>query len=60
MLILSRIRYNKLVSVLYGFRILVGKISALNVKIDNRTGGSGVTLPKLTAYGMYGLGLAPS
>jgi len=46
--------------VLYGFRILVGKISALNVKIDNRTGGSGVTLPKLTTYVMYRSGLAPS
>jgi len=35
-------------------------MSALNVAIDNRTGGSGVTLPKLAAYMMYGLGLAIS
>ena len=35
-------------------------MSALNVKIDNRAGGSGTTLPKLTAYVMYGLGLALS
>ena len=55
-----RIRYNKLASELLGFRILVRKKSALNVKIDNRAGVSGATLPKLTAYVMYGLGLALS
>jgi len=32
-------------------------MSALHVKIDNRTWGSGATPPKLTAYMMYGLGL---
>jgi len=35
-------------------------MSTLNVKIDNRARGSGATLPKLTAYVMYGLGLALS
>jgi len=35
-------------------------MSALNVTIDNRAGGSGATPPKLTAYVMYGLGLALS
>jgi len=35
-------------------------MSALNVKIDNLAGGSGTTLSKLTAYVMYGLGLALS
>jgi len=35
-------------------------MSALNVKIDNRARGSGATRPKLTAYKMYGLGLALS
>jgi len=35
-------------------------MSALNVEIDNRAEGSGGTLPKLTAYVMYGLGLALS
>jgi len=35
-------------------------MSALNVAIDNRTGGSGATLLKLAAYMMYGLGLAIS
>ena len=58
--ILSRIRYNKLVSELLGFRILVRKMSALNIKIDNRAGGSGATAPTLTAYMMYRLGLALS
>jgi len=60
LIILSRIRYNKLVSELSGFRILVRKMSALNVKIDNRAEGSGVTAPKLAAYMMYALGLAHS
>jgi len=32
----------------------------LNVKIGNLAGGSGATSPKLTAYVMYGLGLALS
>jgi len=58
--VLSHIRNKKLVSELLGFRILVRKLSALNVKIYNRTRGSGVTLPKLTAHLMYGLGLALS
>jgi len=35
-------------------------MSALNVKIENSAGGSGTTLTKLTAYVMYGLGLALS
>ena len=35
-------------------------MSALNVKIDNYVGGSGATLPILTAYVMYGLALALS
>jgi len=35
-------------------------MSTLNVKIDNRARGSGATPVKLTAYVMYGLGLAPS
>jgi len=35
-------------------------MSALNVKIGNLAGGSGATPPKLTAYLMYGLGLALS
>ena len=60
LLIPSRIRYNKSVSELWGFQILVRKMSALNVKIDNRAGGLGVTLQKLTAYVMYGLKLALS
>ena len=55
--ILSRIRYYTLVSELWGFQILAGKMSALHVKIDNRTRGSGATPLKLTAYMMYGLGL---
>jgi len=58
--VLSHIRHNKLVSELSGFRILLRKMSALNVKIYNRAGGSGATLPELTAYVMYGLGLALS
>ena len=58
--VLSHISYNKLVSELSGFRILVRQMSALNVKIDSRAGGSGATTPKLTAYVMYGLGLALS
>jgi len=58
--ILSRIRYNKLVSELLGFRVLVTKVAALNLKIDNRAGGSWTTLPKLTVYVMYGLGFALS
>ena len=58
--LLSRIRYNKLASELLDFRILLRKMSALNVKIDNRAGGSGATAPKLVAYMMYGLGLALS
>jgi len=33
---------------------------ALNEKIDNRARGSGATPVKLTAYVIYGLGLAPS
>jgi len=57
---LSHIRYNKLASELSGFRILVRKMSALKVKIDNRTGGSQATLLKLTAYVTYGLVLALS
>jgi len=35
-------------------------MSALNEKIDNRPRGSGATPVKLTAYVMYGLGLAAS
>jgi len=35
-------------------------MSALNVKIDNRSGGSGATAPTLTVHVMYGLGLALS
>jgi len=35
-------------------------MSALNVKTDNRAGGLGVTRMKLTAYVMYGVGLALS
>ena len=35
-------------------------MSTLNVKIDNRAGGSEATLTKLTAYVMHGLGLALS
>jgi len=35
-------------------------MSGLTIKIDNRAGGSGATLQKLTAYMMYGLGLALS
>ena len=58
--ILSRIRYDKLVSELSGFRILVRKMSALNVKIDNRARGSAATAPKLAVYMMYGFGLALS
>jgi len=33
-------------------------MSSWDVKIDNRTGGSGAAPLKLTAYMMYGLGLA--
>jgi len=33
-------------------------MSALNVKIDNRAGGSGAMPSKLTAYVIYRLGLA--
>ena len=58
--ILSRNRYDKLVSELPGFRILWEKMSALNVKIDNRAGITGATALKLTVYVMYGLGLALS
>jgi len=35
-------------------------MSALNVKIDNRVGGSEATPSKLMAYVMYGLWLALS
>jgi len=35
-------------------------MSALNVEIGNLAGGFGATHPKLTAYVMYGLGLALS
>jgi len=35
-------------------------MSALNEKIGNLAGVSGATPPKLTAYVMYGLGLALS
>jgi len=35
-------------------------MDALNVKIDNRAGGSAATPSKLTAYVMYELGLALS
>jgi len=35
-------------------------MSALIVKINNYAGVSGTTIPKLTAYVMYGLGLALS
>jgi len=35
-------------------------MSALNVKIDNHAGGLGATPLKLTAYMMYGIGLAIS
>jgi len=35
-------------------------MSALNIKIGNPAGGSEATAPKLTAYVMYGLGLALS
>ena len=60
LLILSGIRYNKLVSKRLGFRVLVRKISALNLKIDICAGVSGAAALKLTAYMMYELGLALS
>ena len=56
----SRNRYDKLVSELSVFRILVRNMSTVNVKIDNRARGSGVAATKLTAYAMYGIGLALS
>ena len=43
---------------LYGFGILVRKMSASIVKIDRYAGGSGTTPAKLMAYVTSGLGLA--